>query len=242
MVCVFSGHAACRAQIVIGYWASDIYSKPIRIVTAVSCIIRSSRRAKSPFRINAGLAGLVRRTAPTGDVSYGRCCKPRPFNTLRAFVHSTAVSTVQESQPIHETDAQVANHVGAESEATFFPGAHYGPFEDPDDFHPRCYPKDWENQRQVETCKAHFPICTLMRTLAESLIGWLGPEMPDLNTESPKVIKTLHQWLATMVNHFDIDFIRVDTLKHVRKDFWPDFVGAGGVPAIGEVLHGGEHL
>jgi alpha-amylase len=64
--------------------------------------------------------------------------------------------------------------------------------------------------------------------------------MPDLNTESPKVIQTLHQWLATMVKHFRIDFIRVDTIKHVRKDFWPDFIAAGGVPAIGEVLHGGE--
>lgn len=72
--------------------------------------------------------------------------------------------------------------------------------------------------------------------------GWLGPEMPDLNTESPNVIRTLHHWIQTMVTHFGIDMIRVDTVKHVRKSFWPDFVRAGGVPAMGEVLHGGEWL
>lgn len=42
-----------------------------------------------------------------------------------------------------------------------------------------------------------------------------------------------------MVTTFQIDALRVDTLKHVRKDFWPDFVNAGGVAALGEVLHGG---
>ncbi len=64
--------------------------------------------------------------------------------------------------------------------------------------------------------------------------------MPDLNTESPAVIKTLHHWVATMVQHFQIDMIRIDTVKHVRKSFWPDFVRAAGVPAMGEVLHGGR--
>ncbi len=70
--------------------------------------------------------------------------------------------------------------------------------------------------------------------------GWLAAEMPDLNTESPRVIQALHQWISTMVRHFEIDFLRIDTVKHVRKSFWPDFVAAAGVPAMGEVLHGGE--
>ena len=45
-----------------------------------------------------------------------------------------------------------------------------------------------------------------------------------------------------MVKAFHIDALRVDTVKHIRKDFWPDFVRAGGVAALGEVLHGGELL
>lgn len=75
---------------------------------------------------------------------------------------------------------------------------------------------------------------------AERCVGWLAAEMPDLNTESPTVVQALHQWVSTMVRHFDIDFLRVDTVKHVRKNFWPDFVAAAGVPAMGEVLHGGK--
>jgi alpha-amylase len=62
--------------------------------------------------------------------------------------------------------------------------------------------------------------------------------MPDLNTESPRVIRTLHHWISTLVPHFSIDFLRIDTVKHVRKSFWPDFVRAAGVPCMGEVLHG----
>jgi alpha-amylase len=70
--------------------------------------------------------------------------------------------------------------------------------------------------------------------------GWLSDKMPDLNTESPRVVKLLHAWVHNLVKTFDIDALRVDTVKHVRKDFWPDFVRAGGVVAMGEVLHGGE--
>lgn len=64
--------------------------------------------------------------------------------------------------------------------------------------------------------------------------------MPDLNTESPKVVQELHQWISSLVKAFHIDALRVDTVKHVRRDFWPDFVRAGGVAALGEVLHGGK--
>lgn len=64
--------------------------------------------------------------------------------------------------------------------------------------------------------------------------------MPDLDTESPRVIKILQDWVRDLVETYSIDALRVDTVKHVRKDFWPDFVKAGGVVAVGEVLHGGS--
>jgi hypothetical protein len=63
--------------------------------------------------------------------------------------------------------------------------------------------------------------------------------MPDLNTESPHVVRSLHAWIRTLVKTYQIDAIRIDTVKHVRKDFWPDFVREAGVAAIGEILHGG---
>ena len=64
--------------------------------------------------------------------------------------------------------------------------------------------------------------------------------MPDLNTESPYVVKTLHAWIRHLVETYRIDALRVDTVKHIRKSFWPDFVRSAGVVAMGEVLHGGE--
>ena len=64
--------------------------------------------------------------------------------------------------------------------------------------------------------------------------------MPDLNTENPQVIQTLHQWIRSLVQAFQIDALRVDTVKHVRKSFWPDFVRAAGVASMGEILHGSK--
>ncbi|ODO01867.1 hypothetical protein L198_02595 [Cryptococcus wingfieldii CBS 7118] len=114
----------------------------------------------------------------------------------------------------------VANHVGAQNLESFSPGPHYGPFTSADDFHKYCIPEwDKNNQTEIENC-------------------WLAPEMPDLNTESPRVISLLNTWISNLVQTFNIDLIRIDTVKHVRKDFWPGFVEAAGVGAMGEVLHG----
>ncbi|OCF41740.1 hypothetical protein I317_04444 [Kwoniella heveanensis CBS 569] len=112
----------------------------------------------------------------------------------------------------------VANHVGAFSKDTFLPGPQYGPFASPDDFHTYCKP-DWDVQWDVENC-------------------WLSENMPDLNTESPRVVRTLYKWVHDLVQTFEIDALRIDTVKHVRKDFWPGFVKSAGVVAMGEVLHG----
>ncbi|KAK1926274.1 putative alpha-amylase A precursor [Papiliotrema laurentii] len=114
----------------------------------------------------------------------------------------------------------VANHVGAGHLQNWAPGEFYGPFTNASDFHPYCEP-DWANEDQtdIEQC-------------------WLSGRMPDLNTENPKVVRALHEWITSLVRTFQIDAIRVDTVKHVRKDFWPDFVRASGVAALGEVLHG----
>ena len=44
-------------------------------------------------------------------------------------------------------------------------------------------------------------------------------------------------WIKNLVGNYSADGIRIDTVKHVRKDFWPDFTSSSGVFAIGEVLH-----
>ncbi|KAL7418971.1 hypothetical protein Q5752_006655 [Cryptotrichosporon argae] len=112
----------------------------------------------------------------------------------------------------------VANHVGADDPAAV-PGDAYGPFTQQTDFHPFCLPTDWDNQTQVEKC-------------------WIHDTLADLDTESPRVVSTLYTWVRHLVATFGIDAVRVDTVKHVRADFWPGFMRAAGVGGVGEVLHG----
>jgi alpha-amylase len=62
--------------------------------------------------------------------------------------------------------------------------------------------------------------------------------LADLNTEHPFVIQELSRWVRWIVDEFEFDAIRIDTVKHVRKEFWNEFAKASGVFSIGEVLHG----
>ncbi|KAK4684870.1 hypothetical protein P7C73_g5293, partial [Tremellales sp. Uapishka_1] len=111
------------------------------------------------------------------------------------------------------------NHLGASSPQNFLAKADYGPFNRPEYFHDFALVTDWEDRVQREQC-------------------WIGQEMPDLDTEHPFVIHTLLEWIADLVREYQIDALRIDTVKHIRMDFWPEFVDKAGVACMGEVLHG----
>lgn len=117
----------------------------------------------------------------------------------------------------------VVNHVAATSSSSFQASTSYGPFNSTSEsFHPFCWITDYTNQTNVEQC-------------------WLGDTsvaLPDLNTESPYVIAEWNSWLSNLVSTYSIDALRVDTVKHIRQDFWPGLMSAGGVFAVGEVLDG----
>lgn len=114
----------------------------------------------------------------------------------------------------------VVNHFGpADSPASY---ASFKPFNHPRYFHPRCLITDYDNQTDVEQC-------------------WLGDDklaLADVDTENPRVFKMYIHWIETLVERYKIDGLRIDTAKHVRKDFWPAFAAASGVYTIGEVYHG----
>ncbi|BEI88484.1 uncharacterized protein CcaverHIS019_0112020 [Cutaneotrichosporon cavernicola] len=111
------------------------------------------------------------------------------------------------------------NHVGSVPDQ-FVVGEQYGPFNKAEHFHEFCIP-DWKLEDQLESEQC-----------------WLTDHTPDLNTENAEVVSLLHGWIRHLVRKFHIDAIRVDTVKHVRKDFWPGFITAAGVAAMGEVYHG----
>ncbi|KAF4120865.1 alpha-amylase [Geosmithia morbida] len=63
--------------------------------------------------------------------------------------------------------------------------------------------------------------------------------LPDINTKDETVRNMLQNWINWLVQEYGFDGVRVDTVKHVEKDFWPPFASAAGVYTIGEVWDGG---
>jgi alpha-amylase len=89
-------------------------------------------------------------------------------------------------------------------------------------YHPFCWITDYTNQTMVEQC-------------------WLGDSsvaLADLNTESQSVIDYWNNWVRNVVSTYNVDLLRLDTVKHVPKAFWSQFIRASGVSQAGEVLDG----
>jgi len=112
----------------------------------------------------------------------------------------------------------VVNHVASSS----FPPAFSTntPLNQQSDYHTQCWVTDYTNQTEVEQC-------------------WLGDEkvaLVDVNTEDTTIVETLNGWIKGLVGNYSVDGVRIDTVKHVRKDFWPNFATSAGVYTIGEVL------
>lgn len=69
-------------------------------------------------------------------------------------------------------------------------------------------------------------------------LGDTSVTLHDLNTEEANVISTFNSWVGNLVRTYGFEAVRIDTVKHVRKDFWPQFVENAGVYSVGEVLDG----
>ena len=115
----------------------------------------------------------------------------------------------------------VVNHFASNGSPTSF--SSFNPFNEESDFHPMCFITDYSNQTNVEQC-------------------WLGDDnvpLADVDTENNDIVNTFNNWIKALVGNYSIDGIRIDTVKHVRKDFWPNFAASSGIYAIGEVYDGG---
>ncbi|KAI0042477.1 glycoside hydrolase family 13 protein [Auriscalpium vulgare] len=96
----------------------------------------------------------------------------------------------------------------------------YHPFTDESFFHRQCFVGQSLDQNVIEQC-------------------WLGDEtlpLPDLNTDNSTVADMLHTFIHDLVKNYTVDGLRIDTVKHINKDFWPAWVEAAGVFTMGEVL------
>ncbi|THU92282.1 glycoside hydrolase [Dendrothele bispora CBS 962.96] len=62
------------------------------------------------------------------------------------------------------------------------------------------------------------------------------PRSSIWTTENYTNVDIMNNWVKNLVDECSIDGLRIDTVKHVRKDFWPDFAESAGVHTVGEVL------
>lgn len=118
----------------------------------------------------------------------------------------------------------------------------FNPFSSSSYFHPYCPISNYNNQTNVEDC-------------------WLGDttvSLPDLDTTQTAVQNIWYSWVTDLVANYSstsavdgihynfcstaytcpVDGLRIDTVKHVQKSFWPGYNKAAGVYCIGEVFDG----
>ena len=108
----------------------------------------------------------------------------------------------------------VANHAGPV-------GTDFGrinPFNRAEHYHDWCDINNWNNQWEVENCR----LCGL----------------PDLKQENDWVTQKLLEWIHDLVQKYNLDGIRIDTIMEVPKWFWDKFRQSAGVFQIGEAFNG----
>ncbi|KAL6704063.1 hypothetical protein ACN47E_008827 [Coniothyrium glycines] len=107
----------------------------------------------------------------------------------------------------------VANHMGQGAIANNRPE----PLNQASSYHSTCN-INYDNQTSVEDCRI--------------------ANLPDIDTQDPTIRTLLNTWVSWLVKEYSFDGVRIDTVKHVEKDFWPGFASAIGAYSIGEVFDG----
>ncbi|RWA12494.1 hypothetical protein EKO27_g2602 [Xylaria grammica] len=105
----------------------------------------------------------------------------------------------------------VVNHYGANSAPENVDYSQFNPFNTADKFHSYC-PINYNDANSIIKC-------------------WLGDTkvpLPDVKTEDSGVRDTFNGWVKDFVSTYGIDGLRIDTVQHVEKDFWPGFSNAAG--------------
>ncbi|EGR27831.1 hypothetical protein IMG5_188020 [Ichthyophthirius multifiliis] len=110
----------------------------------------------------------------------------------------------------------VANHMG-NTDLDFSKNI---PFNLPEHYHEYCLISDndfaTKNMKNIQNCR---------------LSG-----LADLNTENPFVANYLFQWIKNLIQTYNIDGIRIDTVPEVSPKFWKQYTESAGVFAVGEVF------
>lgn len=92
------------------------------------------------------------------------------------------------------------------------------PLNKAEHYHPDCQIVNWNDQHEVEYCRL--------------------ANLPDINQENDYVKNYLKTWIHDLVQKYDFDGIRIDTIPEVPKSFWSEYGQSAGVFQMGEVFNG----
>jgi alpha-amylase len=119
----------------------------------------------------------------------------------------------------------VANHMGG----TIDDIGSYAPFNQGDHYH------------DCNGCTTNCDITDFNTLYSENCEHCRLAGLPDLNQDNNYVATQLNSWIKNLVQEYDFDGIRVDTIPEVKPTFWKTFNQAANCYAIGEVLNGDIH-
>ncbi|KAL9104589.1 MAG: hypothetical protein Q9163_000454 [Psora crenata] len=118
----------------------------------------------------------------------------------------------------------VTNHFGYDMDASAtIDYTKMNPFNSRDYFHDFCQITNQDNLIELTTCDVG---------------GNSNYPLPDVVTTLPSVRKEFNTWIAQLVDSYNIDGLRIDSVKNVEMEFWPGFQDAAGVYIVGEVAEG----
>ena len=102
----------------------------------------------------------------------------------------------------------------------------YWPFNDPSHYH------------DCQGCQSDCSISDFNTLYSYDCEHCRLAGLPDLNQDNGWVAGQLTSWIKGIVEKYNFDGIRVDTVPEVKPTFWKSFNQAAGTFAIGEVFNG----
>jgi alpha-amylase len=223
------------------------------LISAFSCKSKEEWKTRAIYQI---LTDRFARTSDTGYCNYGKYCGGNYRGIINKLDYikgmgfdaiwiSPIIENLEDSyHGYHLTNLyNLNNHFGTEDDfRALISACHendiwvmvdvvanhvapiqtdYGritPFNSADHYHDWCNINNWNNQWEVENCR----LC----------------DMPDLKQENDWVTQKLLEWIHDIVQKYNLDGIRIDTIMEVPKWFWDKFRQSAGVFQIGEAFNG----
>ena len=201
------------------------------LIISISCKTKEEWKPRSIYQL---LTDRFARSSDTGSCVYSQYCGGdyKGLISKLDYIQGMGFDAIWVSPIIENTEG---SYHGYHFTNLYNLNTHFGTEEDFKALVTECHKRDiwvmvdvvanhagpvgtWGNQWEVENCR----LCGL----------------PDLKQENDWVTQKLLEWIHDLVQKYEIDGIRIDTIMEVPKWFWDKFRQSAGVFQIGEAFNG----